>query len=245
MPKLVVFSGAGLSAESGLETFRDADGLWAKYDPMDVCNYQNWEQNFDLVHHFYNERRKELAKVEPNAMHRYLAQFEHAVKGKVEVIHLTQNVDDLLERAGATNIVHLHGKLTELVCPKCGYIETIGYIAFDKSPCPKCGNPKVKPQIVFFYEQAPEYERLHKIFGELEKEDCVLVVGTSGRVVNISSIIAFVENFGIEIGLKILNNLEASESIDESLFDKIFYTKASEAIVEIDKTLNTFWNLKA
>lgn len=150
MPKLIVFSGAGLSAESGLETFRDADGLWAKYDPMEVCNYQNWEKNFDLVHRFYNERRKELAKVKPNAMHLYLAQLEHDLKGKVDMIHLTQNVDDLLERAGATKIIHLHGKLTELICPQCQHIQTIGYAEFDKSPCPKCGHTKVKPQIIFF-----------------------------------------------------------------------------------------------
>lgn len=243
MPKLIVFSGAGLSAESGLETFRDADGLWARYDPMDVCNYQNWEKNFDLVHHFYNERRKELAKVEPNAMHNYLAQLEHTLQGKVEVIHLTQNVDDLLERAGAKKIVHLHGKLTELICPECHHIQTIGYCDFDKSPCPKCGNVKVKPQIIFFYEPAPEYETLHKIFGELESDDCVLVVGTSGRVVNISSLIRFMESFGVTIGCKILNNLEESESIDASLFDKVFYTPATQAVAEIDRVLKDFWNL--
>ncbi|WP_334084869.1 Sir2 family NAD-dependent protein deacetylase [Helicobacter typhlonius] len=89
MPKLVIFSGAGLSAESGLETFRDNGGLWAQYDPMEVCNYENWLENFALMHRFYNLRREELGKVQPNAMHKFLATLPHSLKAKqdIEVIH--------------------------------------------------------------------------------------------------------------------------------------------------------------
>lgn len=102
---------------------------------------------------------------------------------------------------------------------------------------------KLSHRLSFFYEAAPEYETLHKIFGELESDDCVLVVGTSGRVVNISSLIRFMEGFGITIGCKILNNLEESERIDATLFDKVFYKSATKAVAEIDRVLKEFWNL--
>lgn len=238
--KLVVLSGAGLSAESGLATFRDCNGLWAQYDPMTICNFHNWEHNFDLVHHFYNLRRAELEHVKPNAMHAYLASLEHQFP-HVDIIHLTQNVDDLLERAGASAIIHLHGELTKIACLRCGAVYPIAYSVFDKSPCKHCANPKLKPKIVFFYENAPEYQRLHDILYSLSKNDCLLVIGTSGTVIDISSMLAFMQSCGIEIGRKILNNLEYSPNIDEQLFDEIIYMPATQAISKLDTSLNDFF----
>lgn len=242
LPKLIVFSGAGLSAESGLQTFRDGNGLWAQYDPQEVCNYLNWIENFELVHHFYDLRREELGKVSPNAMHRYLAELEQKFAGKVQIIHLTQNVDDLLERAGAHHIYHLHGELTKMICPKCQKIWDIGYHQWDRKAC-ECGNEKVKPKIVFFFEQAPLYKTMYEIFENLQKYDALLVIGTSGNVVDISGMIQAIETFrGVEIGLKILNNLESSSSIDETIFDKTIFAPASKAVKEIDKLLCAFYS---
>ncbi len=253
MPKLVVFSGAGLSAESGLETFRDNGGLWAQYDPMEVCNYENWLDNFELVHRFYNLRREELGKVQPNAMHKFLASLPMILnkprialsakkkhKDPIEVIHITQNVDDLLERAGVSNVIHLHGELCKIICPQCEHIFDIGYTYFEPHNCPNCDYGKLKPFIVFFYERAPKYVIMHDIFSQLSSKDCVLVIGTSGNVVDISTILALAESRA-RIGYKILNNLQYCPSIAESVFDKIFYKPTTQAIAEIEQELEQFF----
>lgn len=253
--KLIVFSGAGLSADSGIATFRDSDGLWANYDPMEVCNFKNWEKNYELVHSFYNLRRAELRSVTPNAMHEFLASlptflaqdlankdFRSARKSSVqdiEVVYLTQNVDDLLERAGAKNVIHLHGELTKIICPKCQHIVEIGYDEFDfSSACPKCASKKLKPKIVFFYENAPLYEAMYAEFGSLDRGDLVLVVGTSGSVIPISYILRSNEN----IGYKILNNLAPSPHIDEGIFDSVIYQKAIKAIPQIRQEISAFFD---
>ncbi len=256
MRKCVVFSGAGLSAESGLDTFRDNNGLWAQYDPMQVCNYENWLDNFSLVHRFYNLRREELANVEPNACHIFLANLpsilnESLSKAQttndkqfedVEVIHITQNVDNLLERAGAKNVIHLHGELTKITCPRCEIVFDIGYSSFDfeESNCQNCGYSHLKPFVVFFYEKAPQYETMYKIFSQLTSKDCLLVIGTSGNVVDIGSLITYTE-YKHKIGLKILNNLSPSPHISESIFDKVFYTQATNAIQLVQEALLDFY----
>lgn len=248
MPKLVVFSGAGLSAPSGVATFRDSNGLWANYDPMEVCNFQNWESNFTLVHKFYSARREELKKVSPNAMHQYLANLpqtlQHFLQNRdfynresVEVLYLTQNVDDLLERAGAKDVVHLHGELTKLICPSCGSVTIIGYEPYNPTPCTQCGYDKIKPKIVFFYEQAPMYAQMYQVFTSLGENDCVLVIGTSGNVIDICSLLVL----NPRIGKKILNNLTPSPSIDERVFDEVIYDDATNVIGRIDTLLKDFF----
>lgn len=237
----MIFSGAGLSAESNLATFRDSNGLWANYDPMEVCNFHNWEENFDLVHYFYDLRRGELAKAQPNAMHKFLASLESTLKDKARIIHLTQNVDDLLERAGATHIIHLHGELTRIICPRCKSVFEIGYEAFTRKPCPQCHYEKLKPKIIFFYEQAPLYSTMHEILFSLNRNDALIVIGTSGAVIDISGIISSMQYHTQGIGLKILNNLESSNSIDESVFHRVIYDKASNAIPTIQKDIMAFF----
>ncbi len=246
MSKLIVFSGAGLSAESGLGTFRDNDGLWDKYDPMVVCNYTNWIKNFELVHTFYNLRRKELSKVKPNAMHKFLANISNNIKScefikkEIEVIFITQNVDDLLERAGVNNVVHLHGELTKVICPQCETIFNIGYNELSIKKCEKCSYDYLKPFIVFFYEAAPKYSYLYKVFDSLTCKDCLLVIGTSGSVVDICSIISMSERKE-KIGYKILNNLEYSPYIKESLFNKVLYMPTTKAIDIIENEIKNFF----
>lgn len=219
--KIIVFSGAGISAESGIATFRDSNGLWANYDPMVVCNYHNWRENYKLVHEFYNKRREELRSVAPNAAHKIIKKLSD----EFELINITQNVDDLFERAGCEGVIHLHGNLRELRCEKCGAIIEIGYEAYDFTPCPKCHAPELKPNIVFFYENAPRYVDLYEVFSGVGDSDIVLVVGTSGEVINIC--------YMLSRGHKILNNLQSQAMIDESAFDSVYLEKSSVAMPKI------------
>ena len=170
--KLVVLSGAGISAESGVATFRDADGLWEGYDVMDVASPQGWRKDQELVLDFYNQRRKNAHLAKPNAGHLGLAELEN----DFEVVIITQNVDDLHERAGSSNVIHLHGKLFEsrstldehLVYPINGWELKKG----DK--CEK--GSQLRPNIVWFGEPVPMMERA---VTETLKADAFLVVGTS------------------------------------------------------------------
>lgn len=217
--RVIIFSGAGISADSGLSTFRDNNGLWAKYDPMEVCNYENWKENYKLVHKFYNLRREELGKVKPNIAHKLVARMCK----EFDAINITQNVDDLFERAGCENSIHLHGFLKELVCEKCENIEDIGYGAYDFHACKNCGNERLKPNIIFFHEPAPLYFLMYGIFSGITNNDIIIVIGTSGNVINISRL--------LNKGYKILNNLDSS--IDEELFDNIYLESSSTALPKI------------
>lgn len=170
--RVVVFTGAGMSADSGVSTFRDADGLWENHRIEDVCTAEAWVRNPALVLDFYNARRAQLDEVEPNAGHRAVAELEQYFD---EVIVVTQNVDDLHERAGSSRVIHLHGELRkarsernpDLVVPAEGPTR-LG----DTGP----DGAQLRPHIVFFGEAVPEYERALRIVREA---DLFLVVGTS------------------------------------------------------------------
>lgn len=170
--KVVVFTGAGMSADSGVSTFRDADGLWEQHRVEDVCTPEAWARNPQLVLDFYNARRAQLDTVEPNAGHRAVAELEQWFE---QVVVVTQNVDDLHERAGSTHIIHLHGELRKarsernpnLIVPAPGPTH-LG----DKAP----DGAQLRPHIVFFGEAVPEYERA---LAEVRDADLFLVIGTS------------------------------------------------------------------
>jgi len=176
--RLYLLSGAGLSAPSGLATFRDG-GLWDRYDVVEVCSIQGYRRDPHRVHRFYDERRQELGQVRPNRAHYYLAKLEE----RFDVVHLTQNVDDLLERAGAQSLIHLHGELTKLRCLECGHSFSIGYLSQEGKSCPGCGSCKVRPDVIFFGESAPNYRYLYTI-----EADLFIAIGTSGRVIDIADI---------------------------------------------------------
>ena len=129
MKKVLILSGAGLSAESGLRTFRDSDGLWEEYDIEEVCSARGFRANRQKVLDFYDKRRAQLAECEPNEAHRMIARIKAKYPEQIAV--LTQNVDDLLERAGCVDVVHLHGFLPEIYCEHCKKIEYIGYEAIN------------------------------------------------------------------------------------------------------------------
>ncbi|MDQ3289718.1 MAG: NAD-dependent deacylase [Bacteroidota bacterium] len=183
--KVVVLTGAGISAESGIATFRDANGLWEGHDVMDVASPEGWRRNPELVLNFYNERRKKAHEVEPNTGHLALAQLED----KYDVTIITQNVDDLHERAGSTNVVHLHGKLFEsrstidenLVYPIEGWELKKGDL------CEK--GSQLRPNIVWFGEMVPMMETA---VDEAREADAFMVVGTSLLVYPAAGLIDFV-----------------------------------------------------
>lgn len=175
MKKLIVLSGAGVSAESGLRTFRDGNGLWEEYDVMEVASIEGWRRNPDLVQRFYNDRRRQLDTVQPNEAHRLLA----ALEKDFEVHIITQNVDNLHERAGSTRVLHLHGELTKARStsePKLVY--EIGTKPIDKGDLCEKGS-QLRPHIVWFGEEVPMMEQATKI---VLKADIFLVIGTSLNV---------------------------------------------------------------
>lgn len=170
--RLVVLTGAGMSAESGLKTFRDSDGLWEEYDVMEVASIEGWHRNPELVLEFYNQRRKQLATVEPNRGHVVLAELEEHFDVRI----VTQNVDDLHERAGSTKVLHLHGELTKVRNVRDdSKILDIGYGELLPGQTDENG-VQLRPHIVWFGEAVPligEADRL------VQSADVFAVVGSS------------------------------------------------------------------
>ena len=221
MAKVVIFSGAGISAESGLSTFRDADGLWEKYRIEEICTAGclNWNRENTLT--FYDARREQLDSVMPNAAHYAIAKLQEKYSKDIAII--TQNVDDLFERAGCKDILHLHGFLPRLRCEACGTTHLIGYTKQSRElNCQNCGG-SFRPDIVFFGEAAPMYEHLYDAM-----QDCefLAIIGSSGNVIAM-------DHFARHVKISILNNLEKSDAINERVYTKVLYKKATEAIDEI------------
>ena len=180
--KIAVLTGAGVSAESGLGTYRDNGGLWDNYDPMEVASIDGWQRNPGLVLDFYNMQREHLESVRPNDAHRAIAALEE----KFDVTVITQNVDNLHERAGSTRVIHLHGEATK-VRPERGVYDNdyseaevfdVGYGRVSVGDLAPNGS-QLRPHIVFFGEAVPKIERAIDIVSEA---DIVLIVGTSLQV---------------------------------------------------------------
>lgn len=172
---VVILTGAGISAESGLATFRDADGLWNGYSIEDVATLQGYRCNPQYVLDFYNDRRKDVAAAEPNAAHYALTKLQQS-NHKVTIV--TQNVDDLHERAGS-KVLHMHGSLASAVCESCGHKQPATDHMSTNDPCMDCGELTVRPDIVWFGE---EPHHMLDIDGELRRCDIFLAIGTSGNV---------------------------------------------------------------
>jgi NAD-dependent deacetylase len=181
---IVVLTGAGISAESGIKTFRDSGGLWEEYDVMTVASIEGWRQNPDLVQEFYNKRRKELENAQPNDAHYILAKLENNFN--VDII--TQNVDNLHERGGSSSIIHLHGELTKarssinpsLTCE-------IGYKAIEKGEKAVDGSI-LRPHIVWFGEAVPMIEPAAE---KVSKADILIIIGTSMNVYPAAGLIEY------------------------------------------------------
>ena len=175
---IVILTGAGISAESGLQTFRAADGLWEGHRVEDVATPEAFARNPGLVHQFYDARRERLAKVAPNAAHVALARLDAEWPG--ELLIVTQNVDDLHERAGAKRLLHMHGELTSGWCLRCGERYRWAGSMGDGALCPACETVGlVRPDIVWFGEMPYDMERID---AALVKADLFVSIGTSGAV---------------------------------------------------------------
>lgn len=221
---IVVLTGSGISAESGVATFRDKDGVWAKYDYRDVATPEGFAADPGLVHAFYNDRRRGLRDVEPNPAHRALAALEKGLADRGgRLMLITQNVDDLHERGGARHVLHMHGELLKAECASCNAV-----MAWDEDlsvdvVCPACQRANdMRPHVVWFGE-APRY--MDEAADAIMTADLFVSIGTSGSVYPAAGFVA--EARALDIQTMELN-LEPSENA--SLFADARYGPASKVV---------------
>ncbi|MDO7868389.1 NAD-dependent deacylase [Nocardioides jiangxiensis] len=218
--RIVVLTGAGVSAESGVPTFRDADGLWEGHRVEDVATPEGYDADPALVHAFYDARRAALADVVPNAAHLALGRLESVLGDDLTIV--TQNVDDLHERGGAHHVVHMHGELLSALCRACGHrfpwITDLG----DRPACPGCGVSELRPDIVWFGEMPYEMDRISHA---LAAADLFVSIGTSGAVYPAAGFVIEARARGIR-SLEL--NLEPSEGTH--WFDEARQGKAGDLV---------------
>ena len=174
---IVILTGAGISAESGLRTFRAEDGLWEDHPVEEVATPQGFRRDPGLVQRFYDERRANILAAQPNPAHEALARLDAEWSG--ELLIVTQNIDDLHERAGAKRVLHMHGQGLSAWCTACDARHRWTGTLRDNPPCPACGEPALRPDIVWFGEMPYEMDR---IFAALARADMFVSIGTSGAV---------------------------------------------------------------
>ncbi|KMW60463.1 NAD-dependent protein deacetylase of SIR2 family [Candidatus Rhodobacter oscarellae] len=220
MASVVILTGAGVSAESGLGTFRDVDGLWTKYDLNDVATPEGFARDPALVHDFYNARRANCRGAAPNAAHRALARLQREHPGRVTLV--TQNVDDLHERGGSDEVWHMHGALNGALCAACGHRWDAPEQMAPSDPCPGCGAPATRPDVVWFGEMP---YLMDEIYARLEAADLFVSIGTSGNVYPAAGFVQVAAGAGAQT-LEL--NLEPSEGA--SLFDAARHGPATEIV---------------
>jgi NAD-dependent deacetylase len=175
--RIVVLTGAGISAESGLGTFRDAGGIWSRYDLAQVATPEGFAADPALVHEFYNARRANLLDSRPNAAHEALARLERDKPG--ELLIVTQNIDDLHERAGSRAVIHMHGELRRALCAACGARWDAPARMTPGDACPACGAAATRPDVVWFGEMPYRMDEIAAALGACET---FVAIGTSGQV---------------------------------------------------------------
>ena len=205
MIRIVALTGAGISAESGVPTFRGADGLWEGHRVEDVATPEAYETDPDTVLAFYDARRRALAGVEPNAAHRALARLEDAIGPELLVV--TQNVDDLHERAGTRRLVHMHGELRRALCSWCGARPEWEGDLIRRPPCPECGERMLRPDVVWFGEMPYDLDRIEQAVIAC---DVFASIGTSGAVYPAAGYAALAAAFGART---VELNLEPSDAL--------------------------------
>jgi len=220
--KVVVLTGAGISAESGLATFRDADGLWQGHHVDDVATPEAFHRDPATVHRFYDDRRRELRAVTPNPAHTALARLEQVLGDELLVV--TQNVDDLHERAGSRRVVHMHGELLSALCDSCqgrfAWDDDLG----DGPACPGCGNDTLRPDVVWFGEMPYDLDLIERA---LVGADLFVAIGTSGAVYPAAGFV----RMATRSGAKTLElNLDLSET--SHLFDDARQGPAGKLVPE-------------
>ncbi|MGE5260587.1 MAG: NAD-dependent deacylase [Actinomycetota bacterium] len=218
--KIVILTGAGLSAESGLGTFRDKGGLWSEFNIEEVATPEGFSRNPVKVHDFYNLRRRRHADAKPNAAHHALAKLERSYKG--EVLTVTQNIDALHEAAGTKNLIHMHGELGKALCAHCwSSFPWLGDLSIE-TPCPACGLAAMRPDVVWFGEMPREMDRIYEALGAC---DLFISIGTSGAVYPAAGFGAEARAAGAHT---VELNLEPSDGA--SYFAEAFYGPATEVV---------------
>jgi len=219
MTRIVILTGAGVSAESGLGTFRDTDGLWTKYDLAEVATPEGFARNPRLVHDFYNARRKTALQASPNAAHAALARLQAALPGRVTLV--TQNIDDLHERGGASDVIHMHGQIMRALCADCAATWDAPPVMRAEDACPSCGRARTRPDIVWFGEMPYHIEIIAEA---LERADLFVAIGTSGEVYPAAGFVEEAAAMGAET-LEI--NLDSSAP---GRFDRVIQGPATQAV---------------
>lgn len=220
MGQIVILTGAGISAESGLGTFRDEGGLWAQHRIEDVATPEGFAANPQLVVEFYNARRAQAAKAHPNAAHKALARLASDYAGQVTLV--TQNVDDLHEKGGSTEVIHMHGALNSALCGACGHRWTAPLVMSVGDTCPHCGAPEARPDVVWFGEVP---YAMHVIEERLRNADLFAAIGTSGNVYPAAGFVQMARAMGAHT---IELNLDPSETVSQ--FAETRFGKASETV---------------
>lgn len=221
MKKVVVLTGAGISAESGISTFRDSNGLWENHDIMEVASPEGWRNNPELVLSFYNLRRRQLKEVKPNSAHYFLKELEE----KYEVVIITQNVDDLHERAGSSKVIHLHGELLKVRSEQNEDLVNVWSKDIHLGDLAEDG-AQLRPHIVWFGEMVPMMERAME---EVSDADIMLVIGTSLQVYPAASLIDFIE-YGKPIYVIDPNSI----TVPNNPNIKVIRKTATEGVKELD-----------
>jgi NAD-dependent deacetylase len=200
MTNIVILTGAGISAESGLGTFRDEGGLWAQHRIEDVATPEGFSRNPQLVHDFYNARRAQAADASPNPAHHALAKLEEKLDGSLLIV--TQNVDSLHEKAGSKAVLHMHGQLDRALCSACDHRWDAHLVMAPTDACPACSAPQTRPDIVWFGEIPYQMDR---IADALSRADVFVSIGTSGEVYPAANFVAEADHFGahtVELNLE-------------------------------------------
>ncbi len=228
--RIFILTGAGISAESGIGTFRDANGLWNNHKVEDVATVEAFEKNPQYVHRFYNELKPDLLEAKPNLAHLCLTKLQTNYNGNVDIV--TQNVDTLHEKAGSKNVYHMHGKIDEAICLNCGHILKSDDDVDTSTICPHCTMAGfMKPNIVFFGEMPlymPEIEK------KLRECDLFISVGTSGVVYPAAGFVYTAKYYGADT---IEFNLEKTSN--NCLFDEHIFGKCTNTLPEfVEKLLS-------
>ena len=189
---IVILTGAGVSAESGIDTFRDAGGLWEQHRVEDVATPEAFARDPDLVLRFYDMRRAAIQTKAPNAAHAALARLDKAWSG--ELLIVTQNVDDLHERAGAERVLHMHGEHLNAWCTACDVRARWTGTLIDRPECPTCGEPALRPDVVWFGEMP---YRMDEIYAALRRADLFVSIGTSGAVYPAAGLVREARDLGV------------------------------------------------
>ena len=219
---IVVLTGAGVSAESGIDTFRGGGGLWEQHRVEDVATPEAFARDSELVLRFYDMRRAAIQTREPNAAHEALARLDRDFRG--ELLIVTQNVDDLHERAGAKRVLHMHGTHLNAWCTACDTRSPWRGTLIDRPPCPACGAAALRPDVVWFGEMPYEMDR---IYTALRRADLFVSVGTSGAVYPAAGFVRDAR----ELGVRTLElNLERSQG--SAWFDETRLGPATELVPE-------------